>query len=328
MIPVSCAKTKFNLQNSFDRFTILLLKIKDPDREQTDCCNLLAEIDFMKYYILLLGIVIISCKKNNDDETITPPEKTLLNTAYGSDAAQKMDIYLPAGRSSSKTKVMIMMHGGAWGSGDKIDFNAYVDSLKKREPSYAIFNINYRLSTNGTNTFPAQENDVKAAIEFIYSKRNDYAISDKFVLLGGSAGGHLALLQGYKYDNPVKVKAIVDFFGPTDMVDIYNNPASPFIPASIIATIVGATPVTNASLYQQSSPVNFVTSQSPPTIILHGGLDPLVSPNQSIALRNKLQIAGVTYQYVFYPTEAHGWAGASMTDSFNKIHAFLNANVN
>jgi len=282
----------------------------------------------MRYYILLLGIVFISCKKSNDNGGPTPPAQTMMNTSYGTDAAQKMDIYLPAGRSSSKTRVLIMIHGGAWGTGDKVDFDAYVDTLKRREPSYAIFNINYRLSTGTSNTFPSQEMDVKAAVEFIYSKRAEYGISEKFVLLGGSAGGHLALLQGYKYNSPVKVKAIVDFFGPADMTDLYNNPASPLIPTTLVATIVGATPVSNPGLYQQSSPINFITAQSPPTIILHGGADPLVSPNQSIALRNKLQIAGVTYQYIFYPTEGHGWTGSNLTDSFNQVQAFLNANVN
>ena len=111
----------------------------------------------------------------------------------------------------------------AWNSGDKSDFNPYVDSLKKREPSYAIFNVNYRLA-NTPDLFPAQEQDIKAAIEFIYNKRTEYHISDKFVLIGASAGAHLALLQGYKYSFPVKPKAIIDFFGPTDLIEMYNNP--------------------------------------------------------------------------------------------------------
>jgi dipeptidyl aminopeptidase/acylaminoacyl peptidase len=112
------------------------------------------------------------------------------------------------------------------------------------------------------------------------------------------------------------------------MVDLYNNPASPLIPPATVAAIVGATPTTNPVLYQQSSPINFVTAQSCPTIILQGGLDPLVSPNQSIALKNKLQTMGVINQYVFYPGEGHGWVGANLSDSFDKIALFLAANVN
>jgi len=131
-----------------------------------------------------------------------------------------------------------------------------------------------------------------------------------------------------KNNATVKIKAVVDFYGPTDLTDMYNNPASIFALPSALAAVVGATPTSNPALYQQSSPINYVTAQSPPTIILHGGVDIVVSFNQSVLLKNKLQTFGVIHQYVFYPTENHGWGGANMVDSFDKITAFLNANVN
>jgi acetyl esterase/lipase len=273
--------------------------------------------------ILLLSLVFSSCKKNDETEQDQPV--SMLNVSYGTNAQQKMDVYLPSNRSTTNTKVIIMIHGGGWNSGDKADFNEYVDSLKKREPSYAIFNINYRLA-NSPDLFPVQEQDVKAAVEFINSKRQEYKISDKFVLVGASAGAHLALLQGYKYSTPIKPKAIIDFFGPTDLVTLYNNPPNPLVQPTLLA-VTGGTPTTNNTLYTQSSPINFVSSQSPPTMILHGGIDIVVSPSQSVSLDTKLFIAGVTHQYVFYPAEAHGWVGANLTDSFNKIQAFLAANV-
>lgn len=277
----------------------------------------------MRNFILILSLFFISCNKNDPPEPGSATAESRTDVSYGSDPQQKMDHYLPAGRTTAETRVIIMIHGGAWTTGDKADFTQYVDTLKRRLPSYAIFNINYRLSTAGANVFPAQENDVKAAIEFIYNKRNEYKISDKFVLLGASAGAHLALLQGYKYNSPVRVKAIVDFFGPTNMTELYNNPASTIIPPDFIESVVGATPTTNPTLYQQSSPINFVTIQSPPTIILHGGLDPLVLPSQSTSLRDQLLMKGVPTQYVFYPTEGHGWENANLIDSFDKIQAFL-----
>ncbi len=284
----------------------------------------------MKHSILIFVIVFLfSCQK---EKTNNPPatfaEKTELNVAYGTDGSQKMDVYLPAGRTSTTTKVIILIHGGGWSTGDKSDFTVYVDTLKHRLPGYAIFNINYRLAAGASNLFPTQENDVNAAIGFIYNKRNEYAISDKFVLLGNSAGGHLSLLQAYKYMSLVKIKAVVDFYGPTDLVDMYNNPASIFAPPSALAAVVGGTPITNPVMYQQSSSINFVSAQSPPTIILQGGVDVLVSPSQSVTLKNKLVTFGVVNQYVFYPTENHGWIGTNLTDSFDKITAFLNVNVN
>jgi len=273
------------------------------------------------FVALLLATFISSCKKDEEDKSVT-----MLDVSYGSNAQQKMDVYLPAGRSTATTKVIIMIHGGGWNSGDKADFNAYVDSLKKREPTYAIFNINYRLA-NAPDIFPAQEQDVKAAVEFIYGKRSEYGISDKFVLIGASAGAHLALLQAYKITSPVKAKAVVDFFGPADLIEMYNNPTTPLVPL-LLNAVTGGNPTTSNAIYTQSSPINFVTAQSPPTIVLHGGADIVVSVSQSVFLNAKLATSGVTRQYVYYPAEGHGWVGANLTDSFNKIQAFLAANVN
>ena len=282
--------------------------------------------------ILLLCIIFsfcfFSCSKEDDAGSGNiVAAKTMLNVAYGTDPLQKADIYLPANRTSGSTKVLFMIHGGAWSLGDKSDFNGLVDTLQKRLPGYAVVNINYRLANGSNHLFPSQENDVKAVVDYIYSKRNEYGISDKFVLLGASAGAHLAMLHSYKYAGPVRIKAVVDFFGPADMTAMYNDPA-PFAPPSSIAAVVGGTPSTHAALYQSSSPVNFIDAQSPPTIILQGGTDPLVKVSQSEAVKNKLAASSVINQYIFYPAGGHGdWDAATFTDAFNKIQVFLLTNV-
>jgi acetyl esterase/lipase len=280
----------------------------------------------IRYLVIFLisAQIFSACESKIESSNPSLAVESFLNVAYGNDAQQKMDIYLPPGRSSASTKSIVMIHGGGWSSGDKSDFNGYVDSVKKRLPDYAIFNINYRLATASANLFPAQENDVKLAMEFIAGKLNDYNISQKIVLLGASAGAHLALLQAYKQTSSIKPKAVIDFFGPSDMTELYNSSSSSFL----LSLIVGATPASNPDLYYQSSPINFVTPQSPPTIILQGGADPLVPPSQSAELNEKLQTLGVIHQYVFYPAEGHGWFGAKLADSFDKLQAFLRDNVN
>jgi acetyl esterase/lipase len=209
--------------------------------------------------------------------------------------------------------------------GDKADLTGFVDSIKNRLPDYAIFNINYRLAAFPNNLFPTQELDVKAAVEYIYNKRNEYLISDKFVFTGASAGAHLSLLHAYKYNSPVKIKAVIDFFGPTDITDLYNNPG--VVPQQNIVAIVGATPSSNAALYTQSSPITFVSSTTAcPTLILQGTADPLVNPaRQSAVLRDKLQIAAVPVQYILYPGKGHGddWGSDTFFDAFNKMQAFV-----
>jgi acetyl esterase/lipase len=100
-----------------------------------------------------------SCSKNDTPETLEA--KTLFNVAYASaNANQKMDVYLPEGRSTSATKVLIAIHGGGWTIGDKSEMNGHIDSMRKRLPGYAIFNLNYRLSQGGNYLFPTPNNDI------------------------------------------------------------------------------------------------------------------------------------------------------------------------
>ena len=270
-------------------------------------------------------VATVSCKKKTTGADATITAMSITNVSYGSNAQQNMDVYLPANRGTAATKVMIMIHGGGWTTGDKADFAPYVDTIKRRFPDYAIFNINYRLSATPNNLFPTQENDVKAAVQFILGKANEYLISNKYVLLGASAGGHLAMLQAYK-NSVVKPKAVVSFFGISDMAALHNNPVggNAFISFSI-AQAVGATPVTNAAIYTSSSPINFITTASAmPTLFFHGGTDPLVRPSQSTVARDKLLSVGANTQYVLYPTGGHGdWDNATFTDAFNKVDAFM-----
>jgi acetyl esterase/lipase len=278
--------------------------------------------------ILFASVLAGSCKKDSSNDTgggTTVEASTMLNVAYGTDPLQKMDIYLPAARTEASTKVIVLIHGGAYLFGDKADFTSYVDTLKRRLPKYAIFNINYRLATPPTNVFPTQENDVKAAMDFIAGKTSEYLVSTKFALMGASAGAHLALLQAYKYSSPVKPKAVIDFFGPTNINDLYDNPG--IITASQVESIAGGTPTSNPDIYQQSSPINFATTGAAcPTLILQGADDPLVNANrQSGALYGKLQMQLLPVEYISYPGKGHGddWDSATYQDAFERVQSFL-----
>jgi len=272
-------------------------------------------------------ILLTSCKKSTAvSNNVVLEAQTLTDVSYGNDAAQKMDVYLPAGRSTDSTKLLILVHGGAWVAGDKTDFTPYVSMLQQRLPGYAIANINYRLATTTANHFPTQENDMKAAVDFLLQKSGEYHIAKKLVLMGASSGGHLVTLQAYKYASP-SIRAVVNFFGPVDMVDLYNSTTVPQNQLGF-QILIGGTPVTNPSIYQQSSPINFVTAQAPPTIIFHGAMDALVPVSQATALKNKLQSFGVVNEIYIYPNEGHTiWPMAIMEDTFNKISLFLKTYV-
>lgn len=274
--------------------------------------------------LVTLTVVLFACQKEKDS-TATYEKKA--NVAYGTDAKQVMDLYLPSNANASTTKLMVLIHGGAWADGDKADFDIYINELQRRLPGYVFANINYRLFTfNGQNKFPAQEQDVKAAVSFLLNKSAEYKFSKTFVLLGASAGGHLALLQGYKYANEATPKAIVSFFGPTDLTYLYDHPGQQAVP-TLLATIVGATPAQNAALYESCSPIHFVTPQSAHTLLLQGGKDDLVPPTQATRLIDKLNEAGVYNEYIYYANEGHSWEGPNLDDSFNKIEKFIRQHV-
>lgn len=287
----------------------------------------------MRYlYFLLFGLVIVfsSCKKEDVSSAELPKNDSLaaaayLDVSYGNDEQQKMDVYLPPGRSE-RTRLVIIIHGGGWSAGDKKDFNNFISEFQKRLPDYALANLNYRLVTNTGNYFPTQENDIKAAVEFLKNKTKDYVISQNFVYVGISAGAHLALLQGYKHSDVLQPKGIVSFFGPVDLERLYTN-SDTSIPDQL-KYIMNATLDVNPNIFFESSPINYVTSRSAPTLLLHGDQDKLVPIEQAYLLQHKLEENGVFNKLIVYPGEEHGWTGKDLDDSFLQVEAFIKGLAN
>lgn len=279
--------------------------------------------------LFLLLIFVASCKKDSSSPVVfdAAKQQDVANVAYGTDAAQKMDIYLPAGRSTTATNIMILVHGGSWESGDKADFNDAVANLRAALPGYAFFNINYRLAANGKNTYPAAVDDVTAALNFINGKSSDYAVNtQKIVLSGASAGAYLAMMEAYKNNSP-NIKAVIDLFGPVDLTWLYFN--HPFVQLSqpILKNFIGVGADQDANLYIQASPITYVSASSPPTEIFQGRLDDVVLYDESVRLQAKLQSLGVINEFTVYDSEGHGWTGANLVDTYNKIAVFVKNNV-
>lgn len=284
--------------------------------------------------IIFFSTSISSCKKDDNNgggsTTITTNAAIKLdsiNLAYGSDATQKMDMYLPANRTDTGTKVLVMIHGGAWSAGDKSDFTSNIAALQNGLANYAIVNINYRLAVPpSTNLWPTQQTDVNAAIDFVIANANYYHYNaNKIVLLGTSAGAHLAMLKAYRYNANKNIKVVVDYFGPTDMVDLYNFQTG--VQKQLFEIFMSGTPTTNATAYSNASPLNFVTAAAPPTIIFHGTVDAVVPIKESVDLQAKLQTAGVIHQYVPYTGEGHGvFNNVNTYDAAIKSLVFITAN--
>ena len=278
--------------------------------------------------VIFFSIAFTSCQKSdNGNQPLS--QLDMSHISYGSDTAQNMDIYLPAGRDTAKTKVILFIHGGSWSSGDKTDFTEAIAAVRTQLQDYAIFNMNYRLAYNDQTRFPVQINDVQSALNFINSKQNDYHINvNKICLIGASAGSQLALLQAYKYNADAKIKAAVDLFGPVDLTDLYNNHPFPTEARPVLVNYLGATPASNPGIYIQASPINFITAQCVPTIIFHGTDDIVVPIAQSNALKAKLETNKVKVEMTIYQGEGHGWVGNNLLDTYQKTIVFIKENVN
>lgn len=272
-----------------------------------------------------MALLISSCSKNGGTAASPSINDSLpavnhINVSYGTDDKQKLDVYLPPLRDKN-TRLIVIIHGGGWNSGDKSDFNKLITEIQKRLPAYAIANVNYRLIRADGNYFPTQENDVNSAITFLKSKSSEYKISENFILMGFSAGAHLALLQGYKHSNVLQPRGVVSFFGPTDLEKLYLD-ADVSIPGAL-KFVLNATLDVNPNLFFESSPINYVTSNAAPTLLLHGDGDKLVPVEQAYMLQNKLEDAGVFNKLIVYPGQGHGWTGEDLQDSFSQVEAFI-----
>ena len=276
--------------------------------------------------VLMSTFMLVACGHNairtdngndNGDDSVYQTELTLLDQFYGTDPKQKYDIYLPAGRNMDKTPVLFMIHGGGWAAGDKSDYREQIKGFKALFPHLAFVSVGYRLANGktGENQFPTQESDVKACIEYVLGKREEYKISEKIGTFGGSAGAHLAMLYAYKYgDVSHKPAAVISLTGPTNMEKLFeqvlltDDPEKQTYHGWFIDA-VGGMPDEKTELCKTSSPVNYVNADSSPTLMLYGADDTIVPFQQPDELDGKLTEFGVPHIYRLYPGEWHDLAG-------------------
>lgn len=219
------------------------------------------------------------------------------------DTAMTMDFY--PSKAKGDRPCVIIVHGGSWASGDSQQLPELNSFLANR--GYHVASINYRMAPRWKNPAPAE--DVQAAIT--YMKQHAAAMhvdTSKFVLLGRSAGAQIALLAGYTLHDP-DIAGIIDFYGPADMVWGYSIPSSPLIMNSrkVMSDYLGGTYSQMPQKYFDSSPVEFVNRNSPPTLMIQGMNDALVSPLHCSRLIKKLKPAGVKYYWLKLPWATHGF---------------------
>ncbi len=133
-----------------------------------------------------------------------------------------LDLYLPE-NCSEKVPVVVWIHGGGWRSGNKNS----PEGLWLVQHGFAVASISYRLSSEAI--WPAQIDDCRAAIRFLRANAETYGLnSEKFAVWGSSAGGLLASLLGtsdekIKETHSSKIQAVINWFGPTDLLTLPVN---------------------------------------------------------------------------------------------------------
>ncbi|WP_299765610.1 alpha/beta hydrolase [uncultured Dokdonia sp.] len=293
----------------------------------------------MRYLYLLLiaisfSISISSCSSSDDeittDETIIeqPPLEavTFTNVSYGDDAQQVYDLYLPEGRTASTTKVVVLIHGGGWISGDKSDMAASVAFVQAFHPDHAIVNVNYVLAdlATGTEAFPNQYLDIQAVINQITAQSEDLHILPEFGMIGASAGAHLAMMYDYVYDTNDQVKFVINIVGPSDFTDPFYSEDPTFNIA--LNLFVDESQFPEGTDYAvANSPALQVTTSSSPTLLFYGNQDPLVPLSNGMQLDSNLNAANVPHLFTVYEG-GHGddWSEESTLDLTLKSSDYIN----
>ena len=225
------------------------------------------------------------------------------NYAQYADVSLTLDYYVS--RESGKRPCVIVVHGGSWSSGDSRQLPELNWELAAR--GYQVAAINYRMAAKYQT--PAPVEDVENAINYLCRHADELNIdTNKFVLLGRSAGAQIALLAAYTLHNE-RIKGVIDFYGPADMVWGYSIPTSPLVMDSrkVMRDYIGGSYEQVPAKFAACSPLEFVDKRSVPTLIIHGENDVLVSPEHSRRLNLKLQQNGIPHYYLNLPWAVHGF---------------------
>ena len=215
-----------------------------------------------------------------------------------------LSIYRPS-YVHDEVPVVLVIHGGSWADGDRRELATFNAWLASRD--YVVAALDYRLAP--TWPFPAARDDVLSALAFLKVYAGELRIDgSRIALLGRAGGAQLALLAAYTVPDP-SIKGVISLYGASDLRFAHAHPSPPKVRdtrAAIEAYLGGAPGSAKDELYDAASPVNFVGPASPPTLLVHGDRDPIVSARQTANLQARLQQAGVKHHFVRMPWATHG----------------------
>lgn len=215
----------------------------------------------------------------------------------------KLDIYRPP--KAGKYPAIVAIYGGAWQRGNprqNAEFNRYLAAR-----GYTVVAIDYRHAPR--YRFPAQLEDVRAALTFIHQQAAQYEVDpERIALLGRSAGGHLAMLAAYQPD-ALPVRAVVSYYGPFNLTQGYREPPNPdpLNVRAVLSAFLGGSPDELPEQYAKASPVNYVRQRLPATLLVHGSRDHIVEVRFARDMSQRLRAAGSTGVLLEIPWAEHSF---------------------
>ncbi|MEZ4703255.1 MAG: alpha/beta hydrolase [Rhodothermales bacterium] len=237
--------------------------------------------------------------------------------------------------------VIVYVQGSAWMP--QALYAAIPQLADFAHAGYVVASVEYRPSTEARA--PAQIQDVKSAIRYLRANAAKYNIDpDRIGIWGDSSGGHMAALAGVSDgfkpfstdDNPDQssaVRAVVDFYGPTDFTKMSSAPSRLDHDAadSPGSRVVGG-PIQEpeqARAVRAYNPIAHITAGKtlPPFLIMHGDRDALVPFNQSVLLYEALRDAGQDVTFYKVAGADHGvrfWTPAVMAVVIDFFDTHLN----
>jgi acetyl esterase/lipase len=238
----------------------------------------------------------------------------------------KLDLYVPR-RPNGPLPTAILFHGGGWVTGSKDEIA--LDVLPYLAMGFAVVNVDYRLTR--VAPAPAAVEDSRCALRWVIRHAPQYGFDPaKLVLVGSSAGAHLALMAALAppsagFDGlcpgnePMAVAAVVNFFGVVDVAELIAPPH----PRDFAVGWIGTAPDA-AARAARVSPIGYVAKGAPAVLTLHGDADPVVPYSQATRLHAALDRVGAPNRLVPIHGGRHGdFDGYEVLRATHIVHDFL-----
>ncbi|MCX4647954.1 alpha/beta hydrolase [Streptomyces sp. NBC_01446] len=222
----------------------------------------------------------------------------------------ELDLWLPKVNQAGPVPLVLFVHGGSWRRGRRDDMGPCMRSwvpgpfARIASAGFAVACADYRLS--GEATFPGALDDLRAALRWLTLRSAELDIdTERTVVLGEYAGGHLASLLALTHTDPSPAGAVI-WYAPSDLTTARGSFA-PEDPATPEALLLGAAPAAVPQRARAASPVAQVRAGAPPFLLVHGDEDTLVACSHSESLAAALEQAQVPAWLWKVTGGDHGW---------------------